>query len=279
MQIQGEDIVRWVISAPPDELKLLVGTDYSDISDEWRVIDVDPNGLRVSKIGSERIELKAFSFFRSGTFFIDIEEISNRICCLLRSSQEPWERELIRVKELLSSYGFSISELGGDGNVIALAAAVFEFTEHTVIPDGDDWLKVHEILSNSTVENKRVGAKHIKQWIDKAEEKLHGNFDVYRRVSLAHLYRHTGQLDKALIVSDVVDEPRHRLEGTNTSISVLCTTRAAAMMDLAEKQATQRNANLEKARLVLNKANANSGVDSSEIRAAYMRLNMLERQQ
>ena len=57
---------------------------------------------------------------------------------------------------------------------------------------------------------------------------------------------------------------------------VLCTTRAAAMMGMADLKPTQRSKLLREARLTLNKANAMSSGDSSEILAAYRRLKMLD---
>ena len=76
--------------------------------------------------------------------------------------------------------------------------------------------------------------------------------------------------------SDIVDLPRNRLNGSNSTMSVLCTTRAATLMDAAENKPGRRTELLRAARLTLNKANATSGEDSEEIMVAYKRLKKLD---
>jgi len=122
----------------------------------------------------------------------------------------------------------------------------------------------------------RRSTQFIAQWIEQSEKENKGRFDIYRRVLLAYLYRHTGQLDKALEVSAIVEFPRNRLLGTDASISVLCTTRAAALMDSAKMKPSKAMDLLRVARLTLNKANAMSKSDSDEIRNTYKLLKKLE---
>src|SRR3989338_3019799 len=275
IEFDGAEIVRWTSQATDGELALLVNAEYSDSDDIWIIKSVKQAGLTVVKDGQFQQVLRPYGFFRSGAFFL-IDEIGCQIRQKISDTLSQGDKNIVEANMYLGARGFFVSELGGDGNVLLLANAIRNFDQEGKMPNGDDWERIQELLTHSKTSVMKCGAKFISEWIIHSEKQNEGLFDVYRRVLLATLYRHSGLLDKALEASDIVDLPRNRLNGSNSTMSVLCTTRAATLMDAAENKPGRRTELLRAARLTLNKANATSGEDSEEIMVAYKRLKKLD---
>lgn len=275
IEFDGAEIVRWTSRATEEELALLENAEYSDADDIWIIKSAKPSGLAVVKDGQFQQMLRPYGFFRSGAFFLN-DEIGCQVRQNINDTLSQGDKNIVEANMYLGARGFFVSELGGDGNVLLLANAIRNFDQKGEIPNSDDWERIHELLTHSKTSIMKCGAKFISEWIIHSEKHNEGLFDVFRRVLLATLYRHSGQLDKALDASDIVDLPRNRLNGSNSTMSVLCTTRAATLMDVAENKPGRRTELLRAARLTLNKANAMSGEDSEEIMAAYKRLKKLD---
>lgn len=275
IEFDGIEVVRWASQATGAELSLLENAEYSDTDDIWIIKSAKPSGLAVVKDGQFQQVLRPYGFFRSGAFFLN-DEIGCQVRQKINDTLSQNDKNIIEANMYLGARGFFVSELGGDGNVLLLANAIRNFDQDGKVPDGEDWERIHELLTNCKASLMKCGAKFVSEWIIHSEKQNEGLFDVYRRVLLASLYRHSGQLDKALEASSIADLPRNRLRGNNSTMSVLCTTRAATLMDIAENKPMRRAELLLAARLTLNKANAMSGVDSEEIMVAYKRLKKLD---
>lgn len=276
IQIDGINIVRWVVDASPDDLSLLVLAEYSDKEDILVIRAAKHSGLTVVKIGSSGEIIRPINSFKTGTFFFGSDN-GERIRNLISNSLSPSDKRVIEANNYLLAHGFLVSELGGDSPSLILADAIKNFEEHEEVPDGDNWNNIHALLIGRPIAVQRCAVKYISTWICHLENKKPEGFDVYKRVLLATLLRHSGQLDKSLEVSRIVELPHRRLLGTNSSISVLCTVRAATLMDIAEAQPNKMADLLKQTRLILNKANAMSGGDHIEILNTYQRLNKLEK--
>jgi len=275
IEFDGAEIVRWTSRATDGELALLENAEYSDADDIWIIKSAKQAGLTVVKDGQFQQVLRPCGFFRSGAFFLN-DEIGRQVRQKINDTLSNGDKSIVEANMYLGTRGFFVSELGGDGNVLLLANAIRNFDQKGKMPNSDDWERIHELLTHSKASVMKCGAKFISEWIIHSEKQNEGLFDVYRRVLLATLYRHSGLLDKALEASDIVDLPRNRLNGSNSTMSVLCTTRAATLMDAAENKPGRRTELLHAARLALNKANAMSGDDSEEIMVAYKRLKKLD---
>lgn len=275
MQIDGAEVVGWASKATSEELTLLANAEYSDANDIWIIKASNRSGLLVVKDGHTQQLLRPYGFFRSGTFFLN-DDIGTQLSQRISDSLSQGDKDIAEANAYLGTRGFFVSELGGTSQALLLAHAIKNFEENNEIPDLDNWERIHELLVNGKASIMRCGAKFVLEWVVHSERQNEGIFDVYRRVLLATLCRHTGQLDKALEASDIVDLPRERLNGGSSTISVLCTTRAATMMDISELQPSRKNELLLAARRTLNKANAMAGGDSEEIMVAYRRLKSLD---
>jgi hypothetical protein len=231
----------------------------------------------ISKDGDTNQFKRPLNYFEQGTFFFSLEN-GTKLRALIQASLTEVDKQIAHAKEVIRSHGLLASELGGSSSVTFLAEVIENYEKKSILPDNGQWERLHEIFANRSKAIMRNGIPLITKWLTESENKNNGLFDLYRRVLLAVIFRRTGQFDKALKVSDVVDLPRTQHLGGFSSVSVLCTTRAATMMDLAEIRTEQRDEYLKAARLALNKANAVSGGDADEIRDAYMRLKKLDAQ-
>ena len=277
IQIDGENIVRWAEVADSEDLSLLAGAQYSDINDVFIIRSAQNSGLSFVKENSSSELIRPIRSFKSGTFFFSGAK-GERINKLICNSLSPFEKRVIDANNYLSAHGFHVSELGGNASSLTLADAILDFEEHKKVPDGDKWDDIHALLVEKPVATQRCGAKFISAWIHHVETESGEGFDVYKRVLLATLLRHSGQLEQSLEISKVVDISGRKLMGNNMSISVLCNVRAATLMDVATLQPNKRAYWLKLARITLNKANAMSGCDGIEVLTSYQRLNMLEKQ-
>lgn len=276
LQLDGDDVAHWASKASKEDLVLLENAEYSNADDIFVVRGAGQTGLSIAKDGQSQPVLRPYSFFYSGTFFLS-DELGTLIAELIKGSMSIFQKRIVDANEYLSVHGFAVTELGGDTIAIFISDTIRNFEKLGLSPNDVQWSRIHDILTNGSTSVMRCGAKYVAKWIDHSERINGGRLDFYRRVLLAVLYRHTGQLDQALQVISVVDSPQHiNAAGGKSSMSVLCTIRAATLMDLAQLQPANRTDLLIKARQSLNKANALSGSDSDEIRETYCRLKRLE---
>ena len=277
IEFDGQQVIGWIKKSSSDDHFLLIECEYSDDNDVWFVGGLVSNELLISKDGDTKQFKRPLNFFEQGTFFFSLES-GTKLRELLQASLTEVDKQIAHANEVIRSHGLSASELGGSSSVTFLAELIENYETKSILPNNGQWERLHEIFVNRTTSIMRTGIPLITKWLIESENKNNGLFDLYRRVLLAVIFRRTGQFDKALKVSDVVDLPRAQHLGGFSSVSVLCTTRAATMMDLAEIRTEQRDEYLKAARLALNKANAVSGGDAAEIRDAYMRLKKLDAQ-
>lgn len=276
-QFDGCEVVRWLGAATLEKRGVLLNAEYADDDDIWTVNGISASTLVVCRDGEAKNISRPYDFFSQGTFFLEVE--AGRILSAeITGSMSAAELRINRAKDFLSEQGFPISELGGDTVALLFSEVITAFQSQDVLPAEDQWDRITDVLKSGSKSLMKLGAKHVSLWLKTAESRKEGRIDLYRRVSLAALYRHAGQFDQALEVCEAADLPVPQLDGGATSLSALLTTRAATLMDLAELQHSNRSDLLKEARLKLNRANAISGGDSEFIREAYQRLKSLDHQ-
>jgi hypothetical protein len=278
VEIEGSRVVAWGAKAPLSDLEVLSNAEYSDSEAEYVLHQIDNSGLTILARNSDQALRRNWQFFSDGTFFLDHTK-GAQLLQKIEDGLSPAAKEILNAREYLRRCGIITSELGGDLVVRKIYLILHAWEERKDVPEGKDWQYMIDIFSDGSSQMRSKGTSLVRSWVDHVERNRAGSavgrFDVYRRVGLAVLYRHSGQFDKALAVSEIVELPMNRLEDRN-SVAVLCTTRAATLMDLAEHKAQERPQLLKLARLTLNKANAMSGGDSDFVRETYVRLKKLE---
>ena len=275
-QIEGQMIFAWIQKSDAADHSLLKGSEFSNADDVWVVKSIDREWLEMTTSEGAQVR-KKLPFILNGAFFIEVP-ISQNIEASMRSSMSSAELALDVAKNNLRSRGFHLNALGASDTEF-LSSLLLEFQEHSY-PDGATWTKLHDLIKDGAVENIKDGAVEnmraivpfLKKWIDRSEAKL-GMYDLSRRILLAIAFRHTGQTQKAVEVSEVVNE-HGKYPNDQGCIAILCTTRAASLMDIAESGSPSPCEILARARKSLNRANAIR--NSEEVMLTYRRMKTLD---
>lgn len=278
VEVEGSRVASWGATAPRGDLEVLVNAEYSDAEAEYVVHQVENAGATISARNHDQARRRNWQFFSDGTFFLDHRR-GTQLLQMIEDALSPADKEILNAREYLRRYGIITSELGGDLVVRKIYQILQGWDQRKDVPEGRDWQYMIDIFRDGSSQLRSKGTSLVRSWVEYVESNRTGSatgrFDVYRRVGLAALYRHAGQFDKALAVSEIVELPMNRLEDRN-SVAVLCTTRAATLMDLAEHKPQERAQLLKSARQTLNKANAMSGGDSDFVRETFVRLKRLD---
>lgn len=267
-QIEGQEIFAWIQKSDSADHVLLNGSEFSNGDDEWVVKSIDREWLELTTLKGTQVR-KKLPFILNGAFFIEVP-ISQNIEASMRSSMSPAELALDEARNNLRSRGFHLNALGASDTEF-LSSLLLEFHEHSY-PDGATWTKLHELIKDGAIENMRAIVPFLKKWIDRSEAKL-GMYDLSRRILLAIAFRHTGQKQKAVEVSEVVNE-HGKYPNDQGCIAILCTTRAASLMDIAESGSSSPCEILARARKSLDRANKIRS--SEEVMKTYIRMKILD---
>lgn len=269
MQIEGQKIFAWIQLCKESDRTLLVGTEFANNDDVWLVTGIDREWIELERTSDGAPSRKKLTFVLDGDFFIGAG-ISDQLEASRREVMSPGELAIEEAREKLLSTGLRASVLGAS-DAQFLAALISEFRDHS-FPDHDEWMRLHHLITEGPTENMRAIAPLLRKWLERSESEL-GHYDLFRRILLAVVYRHSGQLQKGIDISDVVDE-HGKCPNDQSSIAILCTTRAASLMDVAELGSKSPCEILSMARKSLNRAYAIRG--SEEVMLTYRRMKVLD---
>lgn len=275
IELDGSYVISWLERAGEIDRQLMIGASYADDESEWRIEQCDPKRLFVRAHpfrDSHPLLPRHLDFFSSGTFFFDCST-GEQIQRLAQESLTPAESKIIRAKEFLSSKNFHLRDFGGDSPMLQMYEVIQAWDDKQYIPEGQAMLEIYEIFKKTT-ELQRQGVRYLSAWMETKE--CNGVYEPYLRWGLATLLRHTGQADKALTITEVVELPNSRFPFSGEIVAKLCTVRAGVLCDLAEKATERRAHYVRSARLTANKANANSKGDSTYVREVYRRIKQLD---
>jgi hypothetical protein len=272
IEVDGKKIVAWASYAPDDELKLLFGVEYSDEDDIWNIHLATNEYMEVSTESKPKRLNKVLSFFQDGTFFIP-DDKALQFKELIDACSTPDDK----AREIIRNNGFFATEIQGVNSALLLAKALNGWTVSNKIPDPEDWDEIYKLFNDESVSasQKKIASKLFLGWLYVWEKSIGGRCDLYHRACISALLRHAGLRKKALELSECLYLARSEVIG---SPDVLCTTRAATIMDYAdlEKDPEKLKEYLKEARKLLNKANAISGGKSEHVMMAYIRLKQLD---
>jgi hypothetical protein len=268
IQIEGQMIFAWIQKSDAANHALLHGSEFSNDEDVWIINSIDREWIEMETFEGAQVR-RRLPFILNGTFFIEAP-LSKNIEASIRSSMTLAELALDEVKNNLRSKGFHLNALRASHTEF-LSSLLLEFQEHSY-PDGATWAKLHDLIKDGAVENMRAIVPFLIKWIERSEAKL-GMYDLSRRILLAIAFRHTGQFQKAVEVSEVVNE-HGKYPNDQGCIAILCTTRSASLMDIAESGSSSPCEILARARKSLNRANAIRS--SEEVMLTYRRMKTLD---
>lgn len=273
IEFEGSRVISWIDKADPGDFRLLNDAEYSDSYCVWTILEVGRISISIRDEYHCAHE-KPLKSFQLGTFFLS-QENGKLLEINIGQISSPDEK----ARDIVTSHGFSLMEFPNKESVKILAQALSQWHLEHKIPDSDEWTALYNLFNDETISihQKKKAIEYFSKWLDEREKSIGGKYDIYYRGCIAALYRHSKQRGLALTITDFIELPNSDAIGSNSSKAVLCTVRAATIMDYLDGHSSKPLELLLQARKLLNKANAIGGSDRSHIMMAYMRLKQLDK--
>ncbi len=195
----------------------------------------------------------------------------DKIRLIVETNKTPIEKKEDIIKNFFKENNLSFNEKKlsqKEQNILIKLSQLKSF------PSEYDQQLFFDVIKKVSKENNKIlfwSSKFISNWLNEREQfigKAHG----LSRFQLTYIFRHTGELFKALQTSNVVELSRDKFECHPDLIAVICTVRAATYLDIFEFHNDTEL--LERARLTINKSWAIK--KSSEASLVYKRLDKLK---
>jgi hypothetical protein len=209
--------------------QLLIGCLFDDgeSDEDWYVQSVasDASSIVCSNGSKQkRIPVRRLS---SGDFLGADQELIDTV----QSSVPGFIRETDQLLDSLKALGIPDP---GSRETTDLRALVIIAEDHTTgqIPEDpqERWSR-YELIKR--LELHSYGTLVCKKWLDHLEPKS-GSYDADLRIQVAYFSRHSGRAKEAIVVTDVLHQPRSLFPADDGQISVLSTIRASSLLDLFE---------------------------------------------
>lgn len=230
MDIEGREIVRWLLEAEGVAASLLVGVSFSDSNSEWEVVGHSSGALRIQPRGESSAVSRAYRWFGTGTFTVDESVLASTIRNACDRYANPDSARQGEWRRALHRRGISSSTLS-EQLLSCLGDATLKLDNESHAPDNDTWNRIYQQIKESVGGVALTSMLPLLEMFLQEFERKSGKLDVYRRNCVATLYRKARQLDRALDLSEVVQKPREQLSGSTVSIALLCSLRAWLFVD------------------------------------------------
>ena len=268
----GSDVFNWLQTADLDQAKdILIGCGIDNGEDEELLkineIDLQSQSLKCSLHNKST----NIPFAKLRQFLVVDERDDHPLAGALEGNKSNWQKSLDQAKEELKGLGVSPASIQNADDIL-LIRQMLDLKQNSILPTRNEREEFHTALKKSDL--LRLGSEISEHWLTLsrgANEKIEP--DIY--IKLAFFLRHTGRLDKAYRVTDIVDLPHSTVRISPIERSILATMRAAILIDQYEAQ--PNNDLLKRARGYAGLAWANA--KSDETRMVYKRLEKHENQE
>ncbi len=267
--IVGERVFEWLNHVAADEWAQLIGCGLDDglVDEPWVIREVQRDAFEVVAQDGKTAKRLPWSVVRKGCLVVPGDRGSVRTT--IENGRPAELIELQQVRQRVRQLGFDPARFGSQDDLRTVDRIVSGSQNDGSIPDRAERYIVYEAVVKA--QQLRPAIPVFGRWLTSIEKRRHPEVDPIARLQLSTLYRHSGQLNEALEVSDVVDLPARRFPATARERSMLCCHRAATMLDLFEINGDARL--LEGARRHLSTAWDNDkGEEVSNTYSRYRRL-------
>ena len=264
-EVTGSTLLNWLNLVEPEFAStIIVGCGLDDGESDKLLpiisLDMDINSLNCSIDG----ETKRFPIGALRSLSIVDQRPNAPLREAINCATTPAEQELDSARDFLKSKGIKAHKIVNSDDVLELVQTV-DNHDAGVLPSLAVMRYRYEMLKRTQLYHQ--GVKFTKGWQDLSERNKGPKVpEIY--VMLAFFLRHSGRLDEAIIVTEVINFPRSKFRANPSAIAVLATQRAAILIDLYEIR--RDLALLEQARKYAAKAWAIQQGD--EVHMVYARL-------
>jgi hypothetical protein len=265
--IRGLDVARWLPTTTKDgSYHLLIGYLFDDgVSDEdWHVQSVATDASSI--VCGNGSEQKAIPIRRisSGDFLGADQELVDAV----QASAPSFIRETDQLLDSLKALGVPNPGTRETDDLRALVVIAEDHRAERLPKSSQDRWSRYQLIKRLDLH--RLGALICQKWLEYLEPKS-GPFDPDLRIQAAYFLRHSGRTKEAIVVTNVLYQPRNLFPADDGQISVLSTMRSSSLLDLFEID--QDPARLIEAKKFLDRAWATKS--SNIVSSVYQRYHKL----
>jgi hypothetical protein len=269
LDISGGEVFRWLVNVPlSDAASVLIGCELDDGEADELLPIVGVNAERkclVVELGYKRKHVPLRNL-REGMVVDDRPGTPLRH--EIDASKTPAQQQLENAQHRLREFNINPAKIGNSDDVYVICDALEDYRDET-IPNKNQRDERHGALKRADLN--RIGAKIADQWY-KGSSAVGEVIESDICIKLTYFLRHSGQLDKALTITNAIEQQSSMFKLSPNEKSVLATMRAAILLDLYEVHGDGDL--LIQARKFSGMAWAIS--QSDEVSMVYNRLNKLE---
>ncbi|MBP0465876.1 hypothetical protein J5Y09_18260 [Roseomonas sp. PWR1] len=231
LQLEGRTVLQWLTRASEDEWGALIDclVDDGDREEAWLIVNVRRNLLEVTTEGTPAARVRRqWTWLSSG--FVIIPEARREVVDLVERSRPPEVVAFEAAQARLRNLGFDPHRFATSDDVFLVDRVLAEAATDRVVPRRADRFAFYEALKSCG--QFRPAIPHLRAWMAAVEADQEPLVDASERLRLSVMLRHAGQPGASLDVSAVVDLPPTLLRAEDEVVAMLCTHRAAALLDL-----------------------------------------------
>jgi hypothetical protein len=278
IEISGKDLLSLLKRATLTELNALKDAEFADESDIWTLKNIDSTTVTLTDPSTGELRSRPIETLAEGSLYVSNQDLAERILEAIENSRTKTDKALMSAREKLERHGFFPSDLGSDGYLLRIAFCI-EAHESGISITPEEWGEFHEIVTEPEKQSvMRPASKLAHSMLELKESSIAGKADLFRRVTVAYLYRHTGRPSLALKICEAIDQSASTRIGSRTNLAVLSVLRGSSFLDLAEIEhdPTKKQELLARARKALDRANATATIDTEHCMKGYQRLRKIE---
>jgi hypothetical protein len=278
IEISGKDLLSLLKKEPPIEVNALTDAEFADENTIWILKNIDPKTVTLADPSTGALRSRPIETLAEGSLYLNNKRLASRIQEAIENSRTKTDKALTSARAKLERYGFFPSDFGSDRHLLRIALCI-EAHESGISVTSEEWGEFHETVTESEKPSvMRPASKLAQAMLEMRESSIGGKADLFRRITAAYLYRHTGRPALALKICDAIDQPASARIGSSTNLAVLSVLRGSSFLDLAEieQDLTKKQKLLANARKALDRANATAATDTEHCMRSYQRLRKIE---
>lgn len=231
LQLEGRTVLQWLTRAPEDEWGALTDCLVDDgVNVEvWLIVGVRRNLLDVTPDGTSTAPVRR-QWTWLGTGFVIVPESRREVLDLIERSRPPEVVAFEAAQTRLRDLGFDPQRFTTSDDVFLVDKVLSEASRDRVVPRRTDRFAFYEALKSCG--QFRPAIPYLRAWMAAVEADQEPLVDASERLRLSVMLRHAGLPGASLDVSAVVDLPPTLLRAEDDVVAMLCTHRAAALLDL-----------------------------------------------
>ncbi len=230
-EVEGSIVVSWIDSDPDRRIGRLVGTDFADSNDEWLIEGSRGPLLLLRHAGAGAGKSMRYEALADGTLYLLSDD---PILSEIESEKSPFQKALEEARLHLKRSGLCGNAVLADTQAVSLFRVLQRWNLEAIVPTIEEAYFVtdlFEIAAPST----RQACSLLEQWtlsVARSSERRHET--VSFGIQHASLLRAANRPDEAISVVSGFCDSRSIVIGQSPR-AVLLTIRAAALMDLYER--------------------------------------------